>query len=95
MVLALILSLQVTAKADCVSDCNAALRKADQVIADKQHTIDLQDKALADCRSDNTNLQLSLTQRIDSDSNILKNPWFDGALGVIAGVVLMSFAGRR
>lgn len=77
-----------------VKDCNSALSSADAEIQAQKVTIDLQDQALKASYQDNENLRIALEKESDKNSSILRNPWFDGALGIIAVELLRTALGH-
>lgn len=74
--------------------CKEVLKKADQAIQVQKVEISKLNLALTETRDDNANLRKEVTQAKKDIQAWYHNPWIMGAIGVVAGGLLFTFATR-
>ncbi len=78
--------------AGCPEDCRAALSAADKVISDQQQEIEIYKGLSIEQTKQITSLSSSINEKNQELSNLMRNPWFIGTLGILvggAGVLLL------
>ena len=71
--------------AGCPEDCKSALAAADKVISDQQREIEIY-KSLSDEQAKQiSSLSSSINEKNQELSNLMRNPWFIGTLGILVG----------
>lgn len=71
------------------NSCSDIVTKCDKALEEAHKTLDLYADALRGCKGIVTNLNLDIVDRDKELASIWRNPWFVGALGVVAGGVLV------